>query len=198
MLQAKEPKPTVAILYGLAEGGLIARKLKKCLHEAGFRYTRDATQADVIIAHSGGILLVPPIARAQKILLIGPPAAFPKRVAHAAAHKVWQDYRGAHKSRTLAPWFLKSSYNFGYMLLQSWRPWQLYRKLQKSGRTLPVLAAKDIAVICYRDDEWSGYIGQRKLHERYHYTFISHPRLHDDLWMYPKEYVSVLQYLYAT
>lgn len=66
------PKPKVCIIYGLAEGPKIAKRLIKSLTEQGFGLTNNPETADALIVHSGGQYFLPPQIQSKIVLLAGP------------------------------------------------------------------------------------------------------------------------------
>jgi len=191
-----ETHPTVAIIYGFAEGPFMARKLRRVLSQQGFNYTENVAEADLIIAHSGGCLLVPKKAKASAVLLVAPTAAWRGSMPQAMHGKVKLDRAEARANKQLRAWFKKSSYNALYMLTGMARAYRMFQRLDRNG--LPVLTADRVGIITFRKDPWSRHIGTAGLHHKHDYTFVSHDRTHDDLWNHPQTYISVLQYLYAS
>lgn len=190
-------RPTVAVLYGTGEGKRIGKKLCRMLEERGFVCTNDAGQADAIIAHSGGALLIPPATTARAILIVGPITGFRGSFFGAVYRKVHQDMRGAVEARTLTAFFGKSLHNLGYILGKPGHHFRMLRGLAYGRKFLPELNAPRVAVIAFRDDPWSGFLAENAPHDRHSYAFIHYDKLHDDLWQQPENYITVLEYLYA-
>jgi len=63
----------VCILYGIFEGSWHGKRLRLALSNQGFGISDNSSEADIIIAHSGGCLLIPTDAKARLILLVGLP-----------------------------------------------------------------------------------------------------------------------------
>ena len=70
---------------------------------------------------------------------------------------------------------------------------------KRLGKTLPIFKKERTGIILQRDDPWSWYMDKGKLtRDRPNYLMISHPGVHDDIWIHPKDYVVILQCLYET
>ncbi len=190
-------RPTVAVLYGTGEGKRIGKKLCRLLEERGFTCVSDAAQADAIIAHSGGTLLIPPSTTARAILIVGPITGFRGSLFRTAWRKVHQDMRGAAAAKTLPAFFRKSLHNAGYILGKPRHHFRMLRGLAYGRKFLPELKASRVAVIALRNDPWSGFLAENAPHDRHSYAFIHYDKFHDDLWQSPEDYVTVLEYLYA-
>ncbi len=190
-------RPTIAVLYGTGEGKRIGKKLCRLLEEHGFVCTDNAAQADAIIAHSGGALLIPPSTAARAILIVGPITGFRGSFLGTALRKVHQDMRGAVRAKTLPAFLGKSLYNAGYIIGKPGHHFRMLRGLSYGRKSLPRLDVPRVAVIAFRDDPWSGFLAENAPHDRHSYAFIHYDKSHDDLWQSPEGYVTVLEYLYA-
>lgn len=190
--------PTAAVLHGFAEGPLISRHFRRLLEQRGFRVIKDAGQADIIVAHSAGAWFIPAERKAKTILIIGPSTGYEGGEFRLGMHKFRQDYQGALAKRVLTAWLTKSFCNAGYLCLRPRLLARTYRAARQQRHALPVLQDAKVAVITFRDDQWSNPVGKKGLYADLPYTFINFGHLHDDLWIQPEEYVPVLQYLHAT
>lgn len=63
---------TVAFLYGVTEGPQHSRRFRRELERAGYTITHDPAEAEIVIAHSGGCMLVPLEKPTQTTLFINP------------------------------------------------------------------------------------------------------------------------------
>lgn len=190
-------KPTVAILYGTGEGKRIGKRLCRLLKERGFVCTNNVQEADAIIAHSGGVLLIPPSNTARAILIVGPITGFRGNFFRAVFKKVHQDFQGAKQQGRLRPFLGKSLHNMSYILSKPRHHFRMLKAMAEGRRTLPQLKAPRVAVIAFRDDPWSGFLAANAPHDRHSYSFIHYNTLHDHLWEEPENYVAILEYLYA-
>ncbi|MEK7153083.1 MAG: hypothetical protein AAB834_03990 [Patescibacteria group bacterium] len=194
-----DSSPTVAIAYGLGEGPAISRRLREGLAEKGYALIDNVSQADIVIAHSGGIYSLPTDATNKVVLLVGPSCGRRGRsLARMQFNKVGIDLRFAVKHRRVGGWLRKSYHNAAYVTRDPCALRAMWRVAQSKGNFLPALNADKVAVISYKGDPWSGYIDAQQVASNEHYSFIEHNGLHDDLWTNPQEYISVIQYLYES
>lgn len=63
---------TVCVLYGVATGDFVTKRFRQALAADGFEVVADPAKADVVIAHSGGSLLLPRKVRAKRIIQVAP------------------------------------------------------------------------------------------------------------------------------
>ena len=192
-------QPTVAIAYGLGEGPAVSKRLREALSHKGYALIDNVSQADVVIAHSGGIYSLPTDATNKVVLLVAPSCGRKGRsLTRTQFSKVGKDLRFAVKHRRVGGWLRKSYHNAAYLARDPLAVKTMWRTAQSSGNFLPALQADKVAVICYRDDPWSGYVQAEQIQNNQHYSFIEHNGVHDDLWSNPQEYISVIQYLYES
>jgi hypothetical protein len=193
------PTPTVAIAYGLGEGPAVSKRLRAALSHEGYALIDNVSQADIVIAHSGGIYSLPTDATNKVVLLVGPSCGRRGRsLAWTQFNKVGQDLRFSVKHRRVGSWLRKSYHNAAYVARDPRAVKTMWRAAQSRGNFLPALNADQVAVICYKGDPWSGYIEAEQVEHNKHYSFIEHSGVHDDLWSNPQEYISVIQYLYES
>jgi hypothetical protein len=192
------PKPSVYIAYGFAEGPRVAKKAAHALQSADFQLTDDCSGADTIIAHSMGCFELPNQLRAQTVLLVGPSTGFVGSPIQTQVQKVRHDFKHARKSKQIHNWISKSLWNSTYLTTLLHRLPEILRGARALRHTLPRVGAKNVVVFLYRNDPWSWHMPKSITTEHPTYSFVSHPGAHDDIWIHPQEYVSVLQYLYET
>lgn len=191
-------KPTVAILYGLGEGPQLAKRLKTVLRAHGFEVIPNASRADMILAHSGGMYALPDSTN-KVVLLVAPSCGrSTESLISTQRAKVAIDFHAATAQKRLRAWLVKSWLNALYLFRHPRQLRAMWRKASNEGYILPACNASRTAVITYRNDPWSGNLESGQLRDNPRYAFISHTGIHDDLWLHPEEYVSVLQYLYES
>lgn len=181
---------SVCILYGLNEGPYMGRALRVTLLQAGFTITTDPLAADIIFAHSGGCLLVPPNNKARLIMQVGIPY-WPGRLWLAGlARKVRREAALYRQERRLGQWGRKWLHHFLYAFnvpasvrmaqnLSYTKPW--------NSRQPQIVIRNQFDEFCSPDIVQAPFNGPR--------TFISLPGGHDDCWDHPEPYVSLLQSL---
>jgi hypothetical protein len=192
-------RPTLAIIYGFAEGPRISKRLRQALGQAGFDVIGDAEKADIIVAHSGGVCYLPQDLEGKTVLIVAPTYwRKGKPLVRAALNKIQKEARIAFRNRHFLPWFVKSYFN----TLSAWghlsTSIRMYKAVKGAGLTMPLHDARRVGVISYHGDSWSGFIDQIKVDDYPNYCLISSKRSHDDLWLHPKDYVAVIQYLYES
>jgi len=198
MTEPSLPKPTVAVLYGACEGRRNSKRFRTALAQAGFTLATDAKSADILIAHSGGIFYLPKEHQAKLTLLIGPVLPLKKPLAKIAFRKLAVDVTRSYRQRQLGRLFGNYLLNAGYLVAQPHRIAYMWKQAKKQGGRLPIMQSDKASIIMFRDDPWSKGITGYELHLQHHYTFMHFDRLHDDIWINPKDYVAVIQYLYAS
>lgn len=174
----------------------MGKRLRQALRAAGFAITHDPQRADCIITHSGGALLVPADARAKAVLVVAPPVAYQGAIAINTHRKIFLDQHYYWRKRMFMRWLIKTGWNTAYLLTGLRAAAQMLRRIERHA--LPPLPDTSVAIIAFRSDPWSQGIGPAGLHLKHSYTFVSYDRIHDDLWLHPEDYISVLQYLYAS
>lgn len=192
-------RPTVAIIYGFAEGPRISKHLCQSLGQAGFDITSDVSQADIIITHSGGVCYLPRDVKGKTVLIVAPTYwRKGKPLVHTALDKIQKEARAALRNRHLGRWLVKCYIN----TLIAWGKLptsvRMYKKVKNAGLTMPLHNAHKVGVISYHEDAWSGYIEEIVVDNYPNYCLISSTKSHDDLWLHPKDYVAVIQYLYES
>jgi hypothetical protein len=174
---------TICILYGLNEGPGLAKKFQRACRAAGLNVIQDPAQADIIFAHSGGCLLVPPTNRAKKIVQVGVPYWPGRPRIVSITIKVWREMQTYRERGILAQWLRKSGWNLCYTVNVR-RHWRMLCNLSPSKHQYIVRNQDDSS--CHPDiANMIVFRGPR--------TFISLPGGHDDCWLHPKPYIDLIQ-----
>jgi hypothetical protein len=185
---------SVAILYGFGEGRWHGRKLRSALLAANFDVADSPHDADIIIAHSGGMYALPEVVSDKTVFLVGPSCGQPDKTwLQTQSKKVWLDMRSFIEERTHIAWLQKSYWNVLYLLQSIPRLPHLWRIHHQHQACLPIIAAKTLTVVVFKNDPWSGYlrVEERLRHSRY--TFITVDASHDDIWLNPERYVELVR-----
>ncbi len=186
-----QPKPKVYTLYGFAEGRAIGRVLRRDLRAAGYINTRFKSRADVLIAHSGGCLLVPKQNNAKLVILIDPPYWPGKHVAKSLVQKIKRDY-GHHKEvKNMKRLSAKTGHNGRYFLTTAHRTVRMYKSHKILGFPEPHHGQK-IVLIRNKHDPFCSPDIATILPQAEHYAFHEFPGEHDDMWHYPKKYIELI------
>lgn len=187
---------SVAILYGFGEGKWHGRELEAALRSAGFAITEAAEKADIIIAHSGGMYVLPKNLTGKIVFLVAPSCGQPERsLLRTQGKKVWLDMTYFLRAGMGMKWLQKSLWNAAHLIGQIPKLRQLWQIHHSHQAGLPTIATTTI-VIEYKNDPWSGYISAEEKAKHPSYTFITMDAPHDDIWLHPAVYVQLMrQYL---
>lgn len=180
----------VCIVYGLNEGPTMGKPLVSVCEKAGFEIVDNPAEADLIFAHSGGCLLIPPDNRAKAIVMVGLPFWPGRPWIVSTLVKIWREGRSYHHNHRLKQWLIKWTHHFRYAagLKSGWRmavnrafdkPWNADRH--------EIILRNHYDAYCTPNVHRLPFNGPR--------TFISLPGGHDDCWDNPKPYLRLLQLL---
>jgi hypothetical protein len=185
--------PTYAIVYGVAEGAYASRDLRKLLEADGF-LPAPATEADILIAHSGGSYVLPKLAQAKLVIHINPPHWPGKSLARSLAQKIAYDFRLYRQKHQLRRWLRTVVANACYTLnlkhtLSMMLP---YAHAQRTYETLP--AGKHVFIRTYIDSYCSPQALLKLIGDKH--SFLTLAGHHDDCWREPEPYLKVIRSLY--
>ncbi|HSX35421.1 MAG TPA: hypothetical protein VLH84_00635 [Patescibacteria group bacterium] len=177
----------ICIIYGFCEGPRIAARMLTTLKNNGFEITGDPHNADVILAHSGGCYMVPHNVAAKRIIMVGLTYWPGKSITRTFAKKIWDDLTHHRSERAARFWAHKTRWNLTYF-------WNMPRNFAM----LNALRAGDfwqltrVTVVRNHQDHFC-------TPDLTCLPFAHKPRLvelpgqHDDLWLHPERYLSVIQ-----
>lgn len=175
----------VTIIPGFSEGTRIGRRFRRELHASGFHATKDAAEADIIIAHSGGCFLIPKNAQAKLVILVGLPHWSNRRLANSLSAKIKIEQKDLF-------FIKKSSYNVyqlfrrPHIWVRMWRSWRISH--------IPVVpSGAKVIVIRNEDDQFLHPSEYMSLAKQQGWLAVSLPGHHDDLWRYPEPYVTIIK-----
>lgn len=180
----------VFISYGFAEGDWNSRLLHEELREYDHTITTDISNADVVIAHSGGCFLVPAEKQYDLLLLVNTTYWPERSIFTRIRNKISKDTAHTCKQYGVVAWLNKTVRNIGYGLVHPGRARAMY--IGMKGSSVPTVNARRIVVIRNRNDPWLS----QSFHEVFtipEATFISLPGEHDDIWENPERYVQLLK-----
>jgi hypothetical protein len=175
----------VAIAYGFSEGRLTASHLRAALLQAGYELSSMA-QADIIISHSGGFLVLPRKTTAQTLVLIGA-CTWDKPVILSLAQKLVYEFKHRKQHGGTLRWLARLGRNCMYAcnipfsVRMIWR-YQLRKKPSGYQRLIAVRNQHDpysaASILLWPEIS----------------AFISVPGGgHDDVWLNPEPYVEILR-----
>ncbi|HUY85177.1 MAG TPA: hypothetical protein VMU97_01540 [Candidatus Dormibacteraeota bacterium] len=183
-----------AISYGFLGGPLHSRHLRKMLNKAGY-VEAPLSEADIIIAHSGGAYLFNPGPRPKLILLAAPALTRekPRSLFKKNTKQLWRNAKTEHYLRKRLLWSLYGV----YCALRNPKPnYQMIKFASDTSFELPEFDSADVFFIANRDDEWSAGPHLAKLLADRPWAFISLPGAHEHIWVHPEDYIDIID-LYA-
>jgi hypothetical protein len=176
----------VFIFYGIFESRWHGKKLKASLRKSGYTIAESVHEADIIIAHSGGCLLIPSDAKAKLIILIGLPHWPGKSLIKSTREKIRVEPKSAHSRKKLY-------FNVYYMITQ-----QSYRRRLKQAwkaNNIPGSSNDSTKIVLIRNQQ-DVYLHSdegKKLASDKGWLFKTLPGHHDDLWLNPEPYVELIK-----
>jgi hypothetical protein len=188
-MTAKISQPTVCILYGLGEGRLRSKEFRKALLDRDYKLTNNPMVADVIFAHSGGMLLLPPKHQAKVIICVDY-TYWPRR-SLARAHVMRLRYKHSKLNHASSHVVLSDFMSIVYLLhiahtVRLASKWTTRKHVRKFVKTRVIFIRNRYDSFC--DPEV--LIQNTSVP-----PLISMPGGHDDLWQNPKAYIDLLQSL---
>lgn len=185
------PDQYVKIQYGIFGGERLGKRLRKALHQAGYRVTKDAKQADIIIAHSAGCFWLPPANPRQQIILIDPPY-WPGRTirerAHARTQSNWHFYK---RDYSLCRWLAKNLWGTFYAIFDHQRTRQITRFAPNYDLAADIRGRRVILVRNEHDDWLTNDLAPlRVIHPDLRVVHL--PGDHEDWYHHPQRYVDLL------
>lgn len=185
---------TYYIVYGFSEGSRHGKHLHRALQAAGFQPSGRLETADVIIAHSGGTLLLPKPLKPRLLLVCQPPAGYTVTGWRVMLSKVQLDVREHARRHQLRLWFWKSGLNIVYGVKHSKRNRQIVRQVERYRRNLPTFDADRTILLISRLDPLSNSLSMQQVKGMV-MVGVGLPGAHDDLWTNPQEFIRILQSL---
>jgi hypothetical protein len=160
------------------------------LDQAGFTIVDNPYEAAVVIAHSGGCLLVAEDMPAQKVILIGPCYWPGRSIPNSLIRKNINDFRIYRHEHTVRQWANKFSWNCFYF-------WNMPRNfaMLRALRDSPSWRARNVTVVRNHDDSFCTP-DLKSLPFTHKARFVELPGQHDDLWVHPTPYINLLQSLH--
>lgn len=180
--------PTVCILYGFSEGPRVGRRFRAALKAKGYSIITDPAQADILITHSGGCLLLPDKIQAKQIIHIAPYQWPGKSWFACMSRKLLDDIHAHHREGELHFWARKTFWNFVYF----WKMANNFRMQRTINQPTRWRYGNITTVLRPRHDTFCTP-DYRLLPFKPSATFISMPGYHDDCWRNPKPYVDLLK-----
>lgn len=176
---------TACIVYGVMEGHLHGWRMRRELRKRGYALVKNPREAQVIVAHSGGYLIVPKLQASQTLLMIDPACHNERPPLMNVAHHVVLDIRQVLWSRDFLFYFWKTGLNLLYLVVR-FKPIYRMSKIYSSGGR-PELLHRPKTIIVQGDD--TSWLNREELAgATVHYL----RSWHDDCWLYPERYLDFL------
>jgi hypothetical protein len=174
----------VAIIYGWAEGSWQGKRMRKLLRSQGYHITKNAKEADVIIAHSGGCYMLPEQSRAQQVILIGLPYWPDKHPLISLREKLRQELKDTW-------WYKKTLFNTYYLLSRPRRWVRMSRAFKQ--RVVPAYESCSIYLVRNEQDSFLHPQKVVEVADAHEWQLKLVDGLHDDLWLNPERYIELIR-----
>ncbi len=178
----------IAILYGWAEGAGHAKHLRTSLRAHGFHITRKPEEADIIIAHSGGIFLLPSNMRAELVMLIGVPYWPGKRPIKSLLDKIRFELKNRSNSRYLIRKILFNCIYIASKPIHHYRIWISWKK-----KRYPSSSEASFLAVRNKHDVFTNHKDVLNLASDNNWNVVSLYGQHDDLWLNPENYIRLIK-----
>jgi hypothetical protein len=181
---------SVALIEGFAGGPLHTREFRESLEKAGFKVIKDKKRADVVIAHSAGCYAVPKDAKADLLMLIGPPywpqQPVTKRfVKHLKSSK---DFAVRHYGWKY--FFQKKALEIYYSLVRHKYLW--LGLINHKRLDFLIHSDKNIILIRNKDDPFCSPEIKKVVERLKNIKYVELPGVHDDYVKNPQPYIDLL------
>lgn len=174
----------IGISYGFAEGHMQGKQLIKLLRQNGLSVTRKLTEADAIIAHSGGCYLLPEVGKAKVVMLIGFPYWTDKHPKQGLKEKLALEIKDRY-------WLKKTFFNSIYFVAWPRRWYRMWHAFQ--GANLPKATSfSSVISIRNENDPFMHPVESEVLAQERGWKVHKLAGGHDDLWHNPEQYVDIL------
>jgi hypothetical protein len=180
------------IFYGFAEGTKLTNRLAPALRAHNIEITENTDDADIIVTHSAGCFLLAKKYPKKIIVMTNPVCGPRRRLPIVITKKIWSDFYYCAGHKQLLIWMRKTLWNLFYIVARPRRNILMFEKAKQYEQSLPEVAAKQVVVLNNRLDPWAKCIPEDEILAK-HYTFVTRPGCHDDLWLNPKRYLDILQ-----
>lgn len=178
------------ILYGFAEGQRHGVRMRRALKARGYRVVRRPHAADLIIAHSGGYLMLPKLKPEQRVLIIDASYRPKRSPLYCFVIHVWYDILDlAIRPRNTVFWLWKSLLNLYYMVVHLPRHTRLYRRYKRIDFHT-VVSGPHTVITQSEDVSWfdpSAF--PPEVRARIYYVEAGH----DDCWRHPETYLDFVE-----
>lgn len=181
----------IYIIYGFGEGPKLAHRIKQKLAAQGGKLVNTPEEADIILTHSGGCFFLPNVTD-KTVVIVNPVCGSLWQLPFVMSRKIGSDFMYLVRRGHFFTWLGKTLWNLWYIISRVDRTIAMARKAPGYQTKLPVVQAERVFVINNAHDPWAKAVpGQEII--KHHYTYITFPGPHDDLWLHPSKYLDVLK-----
>lgn len=177
--------PTVALIYGLFEGPLIAKAFIVECKRSGLTVISDASKADLIFAHSGGWMFIPEDNIAKQIILIDVAHKSDRSFVRKFGGRMAYDFRHIVPSRLFFVWLFQRIVNIWYFTSR-FPIWLEMGRRYRVYDIAPLIIQPQVTVIYSDDRSW---IDPNMVTHAAHYIQLDFG-CHDNCWIDPSLYLN--------
>lgn len=171
--------------YGFNEGDLLARKMISALREKGYEMTSSPTEADLIITHSGGHLLLENIKETTRILAIDPAVPSGRSPVYNFFAHLAYDIRYVLFGGQAKFYCQKTLLNLCYAVINMRHNLRIARAYRQN-KNINLLLRDSTVITKSADPSWQHH---NVFAHKQTYTFNAS---HDDCWLHPERYLNLL------
>ena len=179
------------ILYGFSGGKAHSRRFRRLMAEQGMEPASNIFDADILIAHSAGSLMVPKTAQAKLTLLIGVPLNRHTVKTYFRAHIT--NIKNFFQSRQLLQGIRISLDSTYYLLTHPLQNFRRAKIVDKHNVPLPDGKHGQVVWIMNQHDPWSKIPELEKYIDDRPYSFVSMRGSHDSIWTDPDMFVGIIR-----
>lgn len=176
----------IFIAYGLFEGPLFGRALRRELLRRGHTIAMSPSEADLVIAHSGAWCMLDQSYHYNKLVLVDPAyrdetsvwVKSLRRLGYDARHLKWHELPRYVYRRSLNLWYLVTRFNY----------WLRMKKRYDILDIVPLISRPNTYVLEASDPAWHN----RTIIQRAEQPIRTLPGDHDSIWHKPDELAALL------
>jgi hypothetical protein len=183
---------SVAILPGFSEGYWHTKRLRRALKRAGFSHSLSPSEADIVIAHSAGCYVVPPLRDEQLLVLINPTYWPGKSLGSRGSTMTWQILQAVRPGNQPFYQLHKTAHNILNLVRNPRSHLALAAKASSFDLEQVVTHSKTI-IIRNQSDPWLTPHLDHLTQINPGLSITTLPGGHDDCWQHPEPYVNLLQ-----
>ncbi len=174
----------VYISTGWPEGRWHTKKLVNSLLKHNFEITSHLFEADIVIAHSGGCLMLSSLKKAKLILLIDLPYWPEKTLLRSVSDKVALEDKDVY-------WLKKTLFHVFYGIVYIPRWISMFRNYKNFK--LDDLNDIKVVLVHNEQDAFMNHKASKQLAKGHGWDYVQFPGQHDNVWENPEPYIKLIQ-----